>query len=468
MKTVHAFGPWTPDIPPNLSEGLVRAINVYAAPNGYRPVRSFSSMTPALAGWIGGTAFVGSDGTASLLSGTPTDLYRYSGGAWSSVLGSLTASRWRFAQFGDLAICVNGAAPVKYDLVGGTAGLLGGSPPASDMVTIVRDFVVVAGDPSDILMVKWSAFNDAEGWTAGVDQSGFQPMLSGGEVMGLTGGEYGLIFQRGRVVRMTYTADDTVFQFDAISENVGCIAKGSLVQAGRLNFFLSERGFMICDGTDVRPIGNEKVDRTFFAAYARDQLANIYSAIDPRNFLAIWAMPGTPGQLWIYNWALDRWAQAEIGNSGVFSGFTANVSIDALDALYPGGIDTIPYLIDATIFAGGDPLLFVVSDAGIVGTLSGDPMEALFEMAFFEPQPGRRARGWLARPIGDAVTGTMLIDARARLGDSPAEVTSAELVDCGDVPIRVNGRYWSPQWQPTGQWSFAQGVELDHAPGEKR
>lgn len=468
MKQSVIYGQWSPDLPPHLTDTLTIARNVYFAPNGYRPMRGFQAIAPALSGWKGGTAFIGSDKTASLLSGTATDLYRYSGGAWSSVLGSLTADRWRFSQFGDAAICVNGSAPVRYDLVLGTAATLGGSPPACDLVATVRDFVVVAGDPSDVLMVTWSGFNDEGEWTPATKQSGFQPMLEGGEVMGLAGGEYGLIIQRNRIVKMTYTADETVFQFDTIEPNIGCISKGSVVQAGRLTFFLSERGFMVCDGTQAKPIGNERVDRTFFGTYARADLVNLYAAIDPRNFLVIWAMPGNPGRLWIYNWALDRWTDADYSNTGIFSGFTANVSIDALDALYPGGIDTIPYSIDAAIFAGGDPLLFLTDNTGAVGTLTGDILSAKLQTAFFEPQPGRRARGWMARPIGDALAGTLTIDARARLGDDVANVASSEMAACGDVPIRANGRYWQSTWEPSGDWAFVQGVEFDHAPGERR
>lgn len=463
----YPFGAWTPDLPPHAHNGLVIARNCYASPNGYRPLHAFADLTPALTGFAGGTAFVGSDGTASLIAGTSTDLYRYSSGAWSSVLGSLSAGRWRFTQFGDAAIGVNGGAPVRYDLKLGTAAALAGSPPACDLIATVRDFVVVAGDVSNILTVTWSAFNDETGWTPSVNQSGFQPMLEGGEVMGLAGGEYGLILQRNRIVRMTYTADENTFQFDTIASNVGCISKGSVVQAGQLVFFLSERGFMVCDGaTQPRPIGNEIVDRTFFAAYSRSDLVNLYAAVDPRNFLVIWSMPGNPGRLWIYNWVQDKWTDGAVSLTGIFSGFTANISIEGVDTLYPGGIDTVPISLDSPIFAGGEPLFLVADASGVVGTLTGGTLPATFRMAFLEPVPGRYTAIFDSEPVGDALAGVLTIDARARLGNGEAIVTASTMMPAGNVPIMANGRFLQMTWEPSGEWTYAQGLALDFEPGE--
>src|SRR3546814_20317574 len=70
-------------------------------------------------------------------------------------------------------------------------------------------------------------------------------------------------------------------------------------------------------------------------------------------------MPGNPGRLWKYNWTLDKWSTADVGVKMVFPGFSANVSLEELDALYPGGLETIPYSLDAPLFAGGEPLFFV-------------------------------------------------------------------------------------------------------------
>lgn len=453
------FGELTPD----LRAGLIEAVNVWPMADGYRPVRAFEGITPALSGILGGCAYVGSDGTAAVLGGTATDLYRYSGGAWSSVLDTLTAASWRFDQFRDLVVGVNGGAPVKFDLVGGTADELDGDPPVSDLVATVRNQVFLAGDPSDRSMLAISGFDDAEGWEAGTNQALFVPFANGGDIMGLCGGETGLILQKRSIRRATYNGDGvTWWQFDEIARDEGCMAKGSVAQAGQTVFYLSEQGFKACDRNTVVPIGQEKIDRTFFETYSRSDIEKISAAIDPRSTTVVWAMPGNPGRLWCYNWSLGRWTTIDVGNTGVFSGFTANISLDAIDALYPGGIDDLPFSLDSAILAGGNPLFLVIRHDGVVGTLSGDNLAARLATMPTMLAQGRRMRIRRAMPLCDATQGTVTLDARARAGDPPRPEISGAVRPNGSVPIRANGMAVGVRHAiPSQVWTYCRGCELE-------
>lgn len=452
------FSEFLPDRPLSLAW----AKNVLPMAEGYRPARSFQAITPALAGVLGGGAYVGSDGTSAMLAGDAKGLYRYSGAAWSLLLGGLSATTWRFDQFNDVVVGVNGRAPVKFKLLGGTADVLGGSPPAADLVATVRQQVFLAGDPTQKNVVYISGFEDPEGWTPGNNQSLSVGFPNGGEVMGLAGGETGVILQKGSVRLATYTGGVTVWQFDEISREIGCMAKGSVVTAGKTVFFLSEQGFMACDRSVVVPIGREKIDRTFFSLYSREDIQNIRAAIDPRSTTVCWSMPGTPGRIWCYDWTLSRWSVIETDLSLVFSGFTANVSVDALDSLYPGGIDTIPYSLDDARFAGGNPLLLVADSSGVVGTMNGPPMAVQFTLKAVEPQTGRRVRIRGARAVTDAVQGTVSIDVRARAGDAPSVKVSGAIRDNGRVPLRGNGRHVGIEVDiPSHSWTYALGVDLE-------
>lgn len=453
------FSEFLPDRPLSLSW----AKNVWPMAEGYRPARAFEPITPALAGILGGAAYVGSDGTSAMLAGTPTNLYRYSGGAWTSVLGSLSASVWRFDQFNDLVIGVNGAGPVKFGLLGGTAASLGGSPPVSDMIATVRQQIFLAGDPAARNVLSISGYLDAEGWSVGTNQALAVPFESGGEIMGLAGGETGIILQKRSVKRATYTGDVTVWQFDEISREIGCMAKGSVATAGQTVFFLSEQGFMACDRNSVVPIGREKIDRTFFSTYSRDDIANIRAAVDPRATTISWSMPGTPGRIWSYDWTLGKWSVIEIGLSLVFSGFTANISLDAIDAIFPGGIDTVPYSLDAAFFSGGNPLFLVADATGVVGALTGDNMAAQFTIKEIELALGQRVRLRGARIVSDAVQGAVAVDARARAGDAPNVITSGAIRDNGRVPLRANGRHIGFDITlPAQNWSYAMGLDVEY------
>ena len=472
MKVRTIFGPYEPDKPPHLQDGLSDMGNAYATSNGYKPVGIFGGITTALpAAFNGGASFVASDSTGSLIAGTATGLYRYSGGAWIPYVTGLTvAYRWQFTQFGDLAIAVNGAVTRKVDLRGGTAVAVPGAPTALCVAT-VRDIVVYGQADGNAAMVQWSAFGNQDGNTAGLNQAGFQPMLTGGAVMGIAGGEYGIIVQRNRVVRMSYTGDpDVPFQFDEISANIGAISRGSIVQAGRLVFFLSDRGFMMCDGNEVKPIGLERVDRTFFANYARPSLVQMYAAVDPRQNTVGWMMPGRPGLMLLYDWALDKWAPIRTNAVAMLSGFSANTTLEALDAIYPN-LDTMPYSLDDARFEGGDPLFMLVDNSNVFGTLSGSNMAAYFACPFQEYAEGRVARLRSVRPLTNAISGVSVsLDARARIGDGAGAKTQSTLTQSGFIPVRSAARYIAPRldFVDSAAWSYVQGLEVDVSAGGGR
>lgn len=455
------FGAFEPDQP----LGVNTALNVWPLPNGFRPVRQFAAITPVLAGILGGAAYVSSEGTSVFLSGTTSNLYRFSGASWTSVRSGMTATVWRFSQFGDLIIGVNGAAPVKFDMIAGTAAALGGSPPASDLVATVRQQVFLAGNPSETNLLTISGYNDSEGYTPGTNQSLAVPFPNGGEITGLAGGETGIILQRHSIKRASYTGDVTVWQFDEISSEIGCIAKGSVAQTGQMVFFLSTQGFMACDRNTVIPIGREKVDRTFFARYTGSDIQKITAAVDPRSTTVVWAMPGDPGRLWAYDYTLQKWSIIDLPLTVIFPGFTANISVDAADAIFTGGSDAVPYSPDSPVFQGGDPLFLVADRAGAVGALTGANMSASIITDPAEPEPGKRVRIQGARVIGDIVEGTVTLDCRARAGDASATVISGAMRDNGRVPLRANGRHvgMTVDIPACAAWSYIQGIDIEYA-----
>jgi hypothetical protein len=459
------FGPYEPDKPPFNQTGLVEMGNAYPGANGYRPIGQFQAVTTALPGvFSNAAAFVASDGTAALLGASATGIYRYNGQAWTPLATDLTPPhRWQFTQFGDNIVAVNGGTTKEVNIAANTIQDVPGAPTALCVAT-VRDFVVYGQANGNASMVQWSAFNNQDGNTPGVDQAGFQPMLTGGFVMGIAGGEYGIIIQRSCVVRMTYTGDaDVPFQFDEISANIGAVSRGSIVQVGRNVYFLSDKGFMRCDGNEVVPIGSERVDLTFFKTYPRSILEQMYAAGDPLRNIIAWTMPGKPGMTLVYDYALDKWAPLYLNAQAVVSGFSANVSLDDLDVQYPGGLETIPYSFDDPRFAGGDPLFLVVDLVGEIGTLSGENAPAWFVCALQEYVQGRRARVRNARVLGDALSGvTITLDSRRMLGNSPSIVTTGEMQPSGLMPVRANARYIAPRldFAAGAAWSFQQGVTL--------
>ena len=175
--------PLPPFLPDQLPRGdvLTTCKNLLPARDGYRAVGGFQSISDALPdSFLGGASFISTGGTAYLLAGTASTLSRLSSGSWVDLLTGLTISgRWKFVQFGDYVVCLNGSTTQEVDLNAGTAGALAGAPTAIDG-WVVGDFLTVAQPNGDISRVRWSAFNNHQAWTLGVDQAGDQPMLVGG------------------------------------------------------------------------------------------------------------------------------------------------------------------------------------------------------------------------------------------------------------------------------------------------
>ncbi len=453
---------------------LTTAENVYpAADGGYRAVASYTPVSTALPETFqGGAAFVSSAGTAYLLAGTATKLQQLTGGTWSSLLTGLSApNRWKFAQFGDHVVAVNGSATQDVNLTAGTAAALAAAPTGTGVAT-VGDFVVITEADGNNQLVKWSAFNDHTAWTPAVNQSGFQPMLTGGDIKGIAGGEYGVILQRFRLVRMELSGDATApFNFSEITPNFGCASSGSIAQAGRTIFFFSDRGFVaLDDGTALRPIGNEKFDQSFRDSVSSDAYETIWSAVDPKRSLVFWGFAGSPGRIWVYNWVLDRASTLSLPNNGFFAGYSSSLTLEQVSALYPD-LDAMPYSLDDPRFQGGDPRLYFVGPDNSIGALSGPKLAATLAMGQVEIAGERLSIIRGAWPISDATDGTTItVTARQRMGDDGVTTSSGSMQPSGRAPLRCKGRYIQLVHKVAEgtDWTFVQGVELELEPGGLR
>lgn len=470
MKKVFPLPDYLPDQTPN-SGTLEGVKNAYPIVQGFGPIKGFQSVSDAITGdFLGGTAVIANDGTSYLLVGTSTNLQRYTSGSWTNLLTGLTVTeQWRFTGFGDNVVAVNGDTTYEVDLVAGTASAISGAP-AGKSVTVVGDYVVIGQDTSDLISVFTSKINDHTGWVL-TDGATQQPQLAGGEVMGLGGGEYGVILQRQRIVRQSRTGDSALpFEYDPIAENVGCASRGSVVQWNRSVFFLSDQGFMgFEDGQTLVPIGAEAVDRTFQALVPPDDYERIHSAVDPVRKLVIWCVPGAPGHLFIYNYELKKWGRAEITCDGIFSAFTSSETLEGVSASNPD-IDAMTLSLDDPSFAGGSPQLYVVRN-GEIGTLSGDALEAVFDLGFMELTPGRLSRLRHVRPITDAADGqTMKVTASNRQGDVGTQVSGGVIRASGRIPFRSSGRYHRLCWTIPANttWEYAHGFEAEFDRGGER
>ena len=472
------FGPLAPDKAKAGNDGfLTVADGVYPMEDGYRPAGQFSALYDALAAKAKGAAsFTSPSGGNYIIAGTQTALYQAYGSGWTGIGSGYNIQddgRWRFAQFGGLAIATNGADVMqKIDLASGTVSELSGTPPKFETLAVVKDFLVGGVRNGNAMHIGWSGINDAEWWTTGQRQCDRQVLPTGGRVNGILSGEYGIILQRDRICRMDYVGGNVIFEINEVSSNIGCVTVHSVAQWGRMGFFLSDEGFMMWDGSQVVPIGREWIDREFAGLYQANDWQNMSAAVDPVNGVVIWSMGD---KCYLYSWVFQRWATFPVSAEIIFSGVTKGIGMDETDPTYGADDDDLDFTglpsLDDPIFKGGDPRLYVFNTSHVAGTLSGTPQATTFTGMDLELFQGRRACVRFIRPDTDATSGlTFTASYRQRLGDSVATSAYTTLVDSGEMPVRINGRYIRPKLEYAAgtTWTYAKGIEFIGEPGAGR
>jgi hypothetical protein len=385
---------------------------------------------------------------------------------------------YRFTQFGNLAIAVNGIdAPQKFNLSSSTNWeALGGSPPIGTFITTVRDFVLMGKIGSTPQRIQWSPINNAEGtWgSVAATQADLQDLPDGGNITGLVGGEYGVVFSETAIRRMTYEGSPIVFRLDKIANDIGCSVPNSVAGYIDMAFCLHKSGFyLVKAGQQVVPIGRGKVDKTFWAEFDEANQHRCSSAIDPVRGLYIFAYPasgssGTPNRLLIYNWVTERWTRVLVECEIIFAGATqTSYTLEQLDPF--GTLETLPFSLDSSFWVGTlSLLLFGFYTDHKSGAFSGTTLEGTVETGEFNPGNGKRSIVRSCRPLIDGGSPMIAIGGRETQQAGVVYGSSVGLTPAGMAPLYQSGRYFRVRATVAAgeTWSNMQGVDdLDFRPG---
>jgi hypothetical protein len=468
------FGEWTPD-QPGITNGLRRAENVYPKLVGYGAIPTVvnysASASEDLNNVVAGKTTAGA---TTVFAGGSTKLFKLDSGTLalnnvskSGNYSTPTDQRWKFTQFGSVIIAANGQAKIQgYNLNSSSLFAdLSADAPAARYVTVVRDFVVSGWQTSYQNRVQWSALGDESSWAnSATTQADYQDIPDGGSIVGVTGGEFGLIFMDRAIHRMSYVGSPLVFQFDNISRNLGCYEANSIIQYGGTSFFLGDDGFYACDGQNIVPIGNEKVNRFFFDNVDEGTLYLMSVAVDPSKKLIIWAYASnssaTPDSLLIYNFQTQKWTSGTTNVDKIASTSTPAVTLEGMDTY--GTLETILTTFDSRLWLGGKLQLAGVDGAKIV-TFTGANATAYIETGDIEV-PGSTSAITMVKPIVDDGSGSVALLSRRLLSESTTFGSQTSANSENRVAVRGVGRYHRLQLTPTGSWTSAVGMDIDLSP----
>ena len=472
--TKLTFGEWMPD-QPGISGALVDAKNVISRAIGYGPfptaaIFSDEADEDLITLVYGKTP----DNVTKLYVAGSTKIYSVSGvGALSdaSKAGGYTPNleneRFRFTQFGNTIIGTNNSDPMQAFTLGTSTAFddLSTDAPICKYLTVIRDFVVTAFTTESSVKypnrVRWSGINDETEWLSNqVTQADFQDIPDGGQIVGIRGGEFGLVFMEKSISRMSYVGTPFIFQFDNISRGKGCIAAGSIAQVQGVSFFLSDDGFYMCDGQQIQAIGAEKIDRWFFANADEASFSTMSCAVDPIKKLVIWNFKNTFGkqQLLIYNFKTQKWTYGDAGSDFISDASTSPINMEELDSISTS-IDALNVSLDSILYIGGKYFL-----GGTLGkyVITYNGANATGNLITGDVGLGGRSIVTLARPQIDQGSASVSVASRTLLSDS-VNFSSAVAADSENrISLRSNGNYHRFQVIPTGdRWDTAVSIDVD-------
>lgn len=463
----------------NASPGVVTYTNefiadepvVFAAGSGTLP----AEITAGTVYYVGAS---GLSGSAFSVSATPGGaLINTSGGSGTvkitaHYLDVSSDANWQFAQFGNLVFATQENEPLQVFNLSTSSQFAdnSGSPPQAAYVSVVGRFLVLSGLLSNPFRIHWSGLNDTTNWTSGTGSSDYQDFPDGGIVRGVAGGEFGIIFQDQAIRRMSYVpGSPLIFQIDRITQDLGLFAPYSIVPAGSVIYFYSNKGFQkIVPGGLPEQIGRERVDRTFFDDLDKGNLQLFQGVADPRGTRIFWSYKSGAGASGLYDkvlgydTALDRFFPLSVSGEYLLGVSQAGITLENLDTI-SSSIDALTLTLDAYA-SSVQPQIAQFSSDHEQGFFTGDHLEATIETGEQGTDENTiTIRGF--RPVTDAAAIYGRISHRLTQGisstDDP-EVSISSRTGRIDPKIR-DTRYARMKLRiPSGtSWTYCAGVVPD-------
>lgn len=487
------FGPYLPDLPATDNPGLTEALNVLPINKFYAAYRPAAGIGDALSERpSGGIAVLDTSSNAYLYVGTETQLVVRTGTSWTDKSGTTYSTAadgfWRFAQFDDLVIATN-YEDVPQAIEAGDGGdfadlaLVGTAPQARHIWRVGRH--IILGDTVDgtngaiPYRLQWCRIDDPTEWPtpnsadALAKQAGeqFMPSDLGPVTGGVGNDQFGIVFQRSGLTRMTYVGGDLVYQFDTYDTTNGALYPNAIVKVGKLAYFIAANGFKVTDGVSTNPVGEGKFDKLFTDDVDGDYKERVRGALDRARGLIYWAYPGNghtggrPNKLIVYNIREDRITRAVDDVDCLIEGLTTATTLEDLDDLFDS-LDEVTPSFDDPYWQGGNDALYGFTPGHVLATFSGDPGTAVLEGQESELNPGLYSYISGVRPIVQGQSAvTVAIGTRNNYADEVSygpDVALYARTGCAD--FRTEARLVRCRVKITGDFPAAQGVFYQSQP----
>ena len=466
--TVVTFGEWLPDQPDLGNPGLLTANNVEPVNGVYKSFATFQDTG-------GGVVLPGSEpfgvGIGIDISGGPyyyavTDdgiFMSQNQATFNARSATLTAGTANFLQFKNLMI-VTGQTSLLSHTTGSatnfsTLGSAAGTAPAASVIGRIGQFVFAGNTTEPVngtvfYRLQWSGVGAPSSWptpnsaTATAQQAGEQFLDSvHGPVSGFANGDQlGIAFQNGAVTRITYVGPPVVFQFDKISDKIGCDFTKSVVQIGSIAYFVSRSGVYRTDGVTVQNLTENKCAE-FLRLAIKNGNDDIYGAYHRFKKLIYWtyndvSVARRATKMLVFNPEEGRFTTADYNAASAIYGTT--------------GVENQQGQSTGFIFG--------FSLTNTLGSLSATAGSATITTGEVEINPGGRAFISGVKPnvqsTGTAPAITVRVGSRNDLGTTPSyTATTTPTTRTGFADFRVDAKYHRAEVQLVGNFDKIPSIE---------
>lgn len=455
------IGEWMPDNRDLQFPNLEQAKNCVPFGTIYKsfaPLNDTGGNVSPGSGGLLGRARLSYAGTEYFYVATNVGIYESPGaGAFTARSSSTNAISLDFIQYDNIAIAAAGGTTPSYRTLGSasnfsTLGSSSGTAPSASRVGRINDFVILGNLVTGSNIIQWSGIGQPLSWptpnsaTAIAQQSGSQSMNAAfGEVTGFSSGDqYGIVFQLTGISRVTYVGPPAVFQFDRISEKIGCRYPRSIIKVEGLTYFIGNYGIFRTDGVSIANIGDNKVNKYLMSA-SNGAFDRVWVAVNVYKNLIYWAFcedgntNSKATSLLIYNYVSNRFSWASQSCTTIFS--------TTGEELGPNTAE-----------------IYGLGNSFTLGSFNGTPGTAQFITGDIEYNPGGFTRLQGTKLIVDQ-TSNAIVGYNVYRNDltSASQTTSAASTtnsSTGFCDFNIEARYHRARWDVSGAFDQAQTTEF--------
>ena len=432
--------------------------------------------------------------------GSKTKLYEASrlvvtdiskGGGYSG--GAINPGSWSFCSWGNDVIATNYIDPVQYRAgnTGAFADLITSTDkPKARFCAPFRNQLMLAG-------INLSGHYDDEIWISAVDnarsfgrdrqtQTDYQRIVScPGQITGLVGGDFALVFKRRSIHAIEWTGGATVFRVRDLTSSIGTPYSRSIVSCDSKVYFWGGDSFYVTDGVSMpERIGADVVgwyltDAAFSGgALARSMPASIadedqvlIGSYDPAAGLIVWSYQKVGQSSWAHNDCLfynpreDRWS--------VGSGYSGTLPLASLCQM-PNVSNNDTHVLRGTVLFGVKDGSLYRGEFSDTSTLSATLTTRRQTLGLEDSERPTSIQVTGILPVWTtklgaggswpsmSITATAAHDQRMVLGVHSETYTSADADEAQWFPFVVNGSWWQfsvaiPQYTLAATTAF-QGI----------